>query len=190
MKVDNTPGSQQLTGIPQTPKKRSWALSAGIATIIILLIGYLVFFGGAKEDPVPVAKTEKSATSHKHQDSILTENIVEEPVTNSAETKKQAPKETPNPIRYLTKSIKTHKNFVGRSVIEGSITNKSPNTIFKDAVLDVSYISKTGSVISTQRFVVYEIIKPGKKVNFKFKTKSPMGTKSYETDLVTAVIVK
>ena len=113
-----------------------------------------------------------------------------EPKSKPADAKKEATKEVFSPTKYLTKNIKTHKNFVGKSVIEGSIANKSPNTIFKDVVLDVSYLSKTGAIISTQRFVVYEIIKPGKKVSFKFKTKSPLGTKSYVTDLITAVAVK
>jgi hypothetical protein len=61
--------------------------------------------------------------------------------------------------------------------------------MYKDVVLNVEHFSKTGSTISTQKFVVYEIAKPNKRIPFKFKTRTPYRTSTFASEIVDATPV-
>ncbi|MGB8192625.1 MAG: hypothetical protein WCF67_11935 [Chitinophagaceae bacterium] len=178
------------------PRKKPAILFAVAVTAIILFSGSVLLFYKKKPAP-PVQTINKSVQSTQSKPDVVVTETVNPPVpekkavkTVAERSKETAPKEVFNPTKYLSKTIKTHRNIVGQTVIEGSIVNTSSTMVFKDMVLDVSYLSKTGAIISTQRLVVYEVIRPGKKIPFKFKTKPPMGTKSSSAELVTAVAVK
>lgn len=176
------------------PKRPFNKILAAATILLILVVSAFLFFKPKKETS---AAAEDSTVSVPHtHDSLITDKVVMEDqketprlqVTEASNKTRQA--ETFNPAKYLVKTIKTRKNIVGKTIIEGTVTNKTPNMIFKDIVIDVAYLSKTGTTISTQRFVVYEVAKPGKKVPFKFKARSPEGTKTFSTELVTAAVVR
>lgn len=171
-------------------------LAAASALLIVLIAAFLIL--KPKQQPTaPVIKTVAVAPPTATDTLIIDKAVTpEEEKTAPApkvQVKQVAYKPAPekfNPNKYLVKTIKTRKNIMGKTVIEGTVTNSSSNMTFKDIIIDVSYLSKTEANISTQRFVVYEIVQPGKKVPFKFKAKAPDGTKSFETKLVDASIVK
>jgi hypothetical protein len=181
------------TGPNKSGKTARFALFS--AVLIIVLGGGAFFLARPKASAVkPVVNIVTQPVPMP--ETTVTEKVADKPVkkttTKKTTVKARAiqPKEAFNPAKYLTSSIKTRKNVVGQAVIGGYITNISSSMVFKDIVLDVSYLSKTGAIITTQRFVVYEIIQPGKKANFKFKTKQPTGTKTYSVELTNAVLVK
>jgi hypothetical protein len=95
-------------------------------------------------------------------------------------------KESSNPVYYVVETTSMRSNLVGKQIIEGSVMNNASVTSFKDVVLEVSYLSKTGSVISTERFTIYEVAAPGKWASFKFKTSSPRGTKEFSAKVIAA----
>lgn len=186
------PPAADTTGNSSTPRPGKTARLAIIFIILVIISGGIAFLLTRPKASSQPAIVNAPAQPTPIQDSVPIEPVADKPaiqaVTTTTEKPKNAtPKEVFNPTKYLTSTIKTRKNVVGQAIIGGYITNTSPDITFKDVVLDVSYLSKTGAVISTQRFVVYEIIKPGKKANFKFKTREPAGTKTFSAQLVTAV---
>lgn len=191
----NSPQTVDKTGTTSTAKPGKTARLAIFLGILTIILAGTVFVLTRPKTPSQPAVVNVITQPTSKTDTVITEPISDKPETTGVKkttVKSKGPeiKEVFNPAKYLTSTIKTRKNVVGQAVIGGYITNISSNMVFKDIVLDVSYLSKTGAVISTQRFVVYEIIQPGKKANFKFKTRQPAGTKTYSTELITAVTVK
>jgi hypothetical protein len=181
--------------------KPSTKTLAVAAALLIVIIAAFIILKPKQEAPAPVS----TAVSIPTPDTVVVDKV-DKVVIKEKKKPAKAPKvkvqqapikptvkqpaEAFNPTKYLVKDIKTRKNIVGKTVIEGTITNTSLNIVFKDIVIDVTYLSKTDALIATQRFVVYEIAKPGMRVPFKFKAKSPEGTKSFSTELVNAVVVR
>lgn len=97
-----------------------------------------------------------------------------------------AEKEKTNPTQYLVPTAKMRENFFGETIIEGSVMNNASIAVFKDIVLEISYISKTDAVIGTKQFTIYEVAEPGKWASFKFKTHAPSATKNFSVQVVTA----
>jgi len=193
----NNPKTADKTGNQSTNnpgRTARFAMFAGL--IAVILAGTWFVFtkpkASATPTPPPVVNVVTESVPIPREDTMVTETISDKPLKQAIKksTVKAKTKESFNPARYLSTTVKTRKNVIGQAVIGGYITNISSSMVFKDIVLDVSYLSKTGAVITTQRFVVYEILKPGQKANFKFKTRQPAETKTYSTELVTAVEVK
>lgn len=55
------------------------------------------------------------------------------------------------------------------ALIEGEIVNIATLAIYKDITLNVSFYSKTKSLIDEQKIVVYEFINPSSKIPFSIK---------------------
>ena len=89
-------------------------------------------------------------------------------------------KESLHPTEFLAGEISFHDNLIGQSVIRGHVGNSATAATFKDIELTITYLSKTGAPISNEIFTVYEVIRPGQSASFKFKTRSPKGTKDAE----------
>jgi hypothetical protein len=89
-------------------------------------------------------------------------------------------KENQHPTEFLAGEISFHDNLIGQSVIRGHVTNSATAATFKDIELTITYLSKTGAIISNEIFTVYEVVRPGQSASFKFKTRSPKGTKDAE----------
>jgi hypothetical protein len=177
--------------------KPSKKILAAVAALLIVIVAVFVILKPKHDSPAS-AITSIAPTG---SDTIVIDKMISNDAkqTNQpAKTTKlqvqqvsqKLPAERFNPTKYLVKNIKTRKNIVGKTVIEGTIANTSPSMVFKDIAIDVTYRSKTDASISIQRFIVYEVVQPGKKVPFKFKAKSPEGTKSFSTELVNAVVVR
>lgn len=174
--------------------KPSTKILAAAAVLLIVIIAAFVILKPTQETPSPAVSTVSTPPVH---DTLVIDKAVPEAVEKPAiatvqvrQVATKLPAERFNPKKFLVKNIKTRKNIMGKTVIEGSVSNTSPNMVFKDVAIDVAYLSKTGAVISTQRFVVYEIIQPGKKAPFKFKAKAPEGTRTFSTELIDAAVVK
>ena len=87
-------------------------------------------------------------------------------------------KEKKSPASFLSVSSKDKNNLLGQTVIKGSVTNNAKVCTYKDVKLEVSFFSKTGTLLETGNEVVYETIAPGKSGEFKFKNFAPTGSDS------------
>jgi hypothetical protein len=129
-------------------KTRSRLIWIGLI-LILSLVTYLIY---AKNHTSYVSPFESS--SQKSPEQIRAE---------------LAQSERQNPGKFISGRVGNRRNLIGQTVIEGTLTNTATIAVFKDVVLQVEFLSKTNSVITSQNFTVYEIIKPGQAVNFKEK---------------------
>ena len=97
-------------------------------------------------------------------------------------------KEKKNPISFLT--VKSHEkhNLLGQTVIKGSINNKAKVCTYKDVQLELSFFSKTGTLLEKDNETVYDNIEPGKSADFKTKYFAPKGTDSVVIKILSAKI--
>jgi hypothetical protein len=68
--------------------------------------------------------------------------------------------------------------------VRGTITNNAVATAIKDVRLEVRYISSTGSLISTQDVVLYEVILPRSSIEIREKISPPDKTDTYTVRIV------
>lgn len=87
-------------------------------------------------------------------------------------------KEKKSPASFLSVRSKDKNNLLGQTVIKGLVTNNAKVCTYKDVKLEVSFFSKTGTLLETGNEVVYESIAPGKSGEFKFKNFAPTGSDS------------
>lgn len=84
--------------------------------------------------------------------------------------------EKANPLNYLNVTGSYRKNFIGQWVVEGTINNKASVATYKDVVIDIVYLSKTGTEVGRIQRTIFEFIKPNGAFDFKFKTDGFSGT--------------
>ena len=94
--------------------------------------------------------------------------------------------EKQNPGQYISGRTGHRKNIIGQTVIEGTLTNAATIAVFKDVVLQVDFLSKTNSIITTKSFTVYEVINPAQTVKFKEKTYVPKEVQNIQVTIIGA----
>jgi len=80
--------------------------------------------------------------------------------------------ELKSPKDYLDVDGSWWVNLINETVIEGSISSVSSVAIFKDIKIGVNFYSKTGTLIASDSFTIYEYIDPGATLKFKKKLTS------------------
>lgn len=96
--------------------------------------------------------------------------------------------EKKNPKRFLTVDGHDRKNLIGQRVIKGTVSNKATVASFKDVDIELSFFSKTGTLLEKDHEVVYETIAPGESTSFKTKYFAPKGTDSVAMVIVGAKV--
>jgi hypothetical protein len=116
-------------------------------------------------------------------------NYSEEKTLNYEENKISfEDQEKSDPLKFLTFEGSYRESLFGRQiVIKGTITNSATIAIFKDIVLDITFYSKTNTVISTETNTVYDYFEPNSTKNFKLKLKAPKGTSSVDWKIISAL---
>lgn len=97
-------------------------------------------------------------------------------------------KEKKNPLVFLKVSGKDKHNFIGQTVIKGTVSNNAKVCTYKDVALELSFFSKTGVLLEKDSETVYEIIGPGKTADFKIKYFAPKGTDSVGIKILKAKV--
>ena len=97
-------------------------------------------------------------------------------------------REKRNPIAFLKVSSKDKHNLIGQTVIKGAVVNDAKVCVYKDVELELSFFSKTGVLLEKDNETVYEVIEPGKSVDFKSKYFAPKGTDSVAIKIVGAKV--
>ena len=97
-------------------------------------------------------------------------------------------KEKKNPISFLSINSHDKHNLLGQTVIKGSVSNTAKVCTYKDVQLELSFFSKTGTLLEKGNETVYDNIAPGKSANFKTKYFAPKGTDSVVVKIVGAKV--
>ncbi len=109
-------------------------------------------------------------------------NTYEEKVMTVEEMERAAPR------KFLEVTGKVYENFWGDKIkIKGMVSNKATVANFKDVVLEVTFYSKTKSVITTEKYVLYEFFNAHSEKEFFLKITNWKGTHSVGCVVVGAV---
>ena len=100
------------------------------------------------------------------------------------ESLEQSEKNTP--LAFLSVSSRDKHNLIGQMVIHGAISNNAKIAVYKDIELELSFYSKTRVLLEKDHETIYELIAPGKSVDFKSKYYAPTGTDSIGIRIVDA----
>lgn len=95
-------------------------------------------------------------------------------------------KEKQNPTSFLSTDGTYRKNLMGEWVLEGSISNSATIATYKDVVLEISFYSKTKTLLGTEKEAVYEYFPAGQSKSFKIKTYGYKGTSSIGWNILSA----
>lgn len=94
--------------------------------------------------------------------------------------------EKKDPVRFLSVSSHDKKNLIGQTVVKGTLKNKATVASYKDIEIELSFYSKTGSLLEKDTETIYETIAPGKDTDFKTKYFAPKGTDSVSIRVLSA----
>ena len=97
-------------------------------------------------------------------------------------------KEKKNPVSFLSISSHDKHNLLGQTVIKGNVNNTAKVCTYKDVQLELSFFSKTGTLLEKDNETVYDNIAPGKSADFKTKYFAPKGTDSVGIKIVGAKV--
>lgn len=98
---------------------------------------------------------------------------VEQPKTAEELRAELLAQEQSDPTTYLIVAGTHHRNFIGQLVLEGYIGSTATLATFKDPVLSVTWMSKTGTEVGTKEYPIYELVQAQGKTHFKLKTDAP-----------------
>ncbi len=98
-------------------------------------------------------------------------------------------KEQKDPQKFLLVGGHDKRNFFGQTVIKATVTNKATIAAFKDVDLKLTFFSKTGVLLETDKETVFEVLQPGETKNFKTKYFAPKGTDSVALEVLGAKII-
>jgi len=87
-------------------------------------------------------------------------------------------KEKENPAVFLLVDSRDKRNLIGQTVVKGTLRNIAKVCTYKDVELELSFYSKTGTLLIKTNETVYDQIEPGKSANFKAKEFAPKGSDS------------
>lgn len=90
------------------------------------------------------------------------------------------------PVKFLRVAGADKKNLLGQTVIKGKISNKAKMVTFKDIDIQLSFYSKTKTLLMEDQEMVYDEVAPGATINFKTKYFAPKGTDSVAMKILSA----
>jgi hypothetical protein len=97
--------------------------------------------------------------------------------------------EQSQPTVFLKASGNYNENFWGDKIkVHGKITNSATVATFKDAVVRVTYYSKTKTVLGSNEYTIYEIFPPNSVKNFELKIQNYKDVNTIGWDVIKASV--
>jgi hypothetical protein len=121
-----------------------------------------------------------SACSSNEEEQKASQKKYEEVTLSVEEMEKKSP------LSFLKVTGADKKNLMGQTVIKGNISNKAKMVTFKDIDVQLSFFSKTGTLLMEDHEVIYDEVAPGNNISFKSKYFSPKGTDSVAMKILSA----
>lgn len=96
------------------------------------------------------------------------------------------------PLEFLEVYAELSSDAVGAGDVQpmqlqGEVLSLAQLTTYKDAVLKLTYFSKTQSVIASEQWTLYEFFRPGESISFMKNVQVPAQTASFSLDILTAI---
>lgn len=97
--------------------------------------------------------------------------------------------ESSQPTNFLTASGKYNENFWGTKIkVHGVINNSATVATYKDAVVKVTYYSKTKTELGSNKYTIYETFPPNSTTQFELKIENYNNVNSIGWDVESAAI--
>jgi hypothetical protein len=97
--------------------------------------------------------------------------------------------EQSQPTAFLDADGDYNESFWGDKInVHGKITNSATVATFKDAVVRVTYYSKTKTVLRSNDYIVYELFPPNSVNNFELKIENYKDVKTIDWDVIKASV--
>ncbi len=145
-----------------------------IIPIILIAVlgvgGYFIFFNdkGEGENSQKTEHVEGNDTDSTQQDEPETNPLVLE--------REQRLNERARPQEFVALNYQNRRNLLGEVIIEGSLTNNSELTMYKDFQLMVYFRNSDGMISDSASQIVFEQLTPGETAPFKLKEKGARKT--------------
>jgi len=96
--------------------------------------------------------------------------------------------ERSQPTNFLTADGTYNENFLGNKLkVHGTIKNSATVASYKDAVVRVTYYSKTKTELGSKEYTIYEVFSPHSTKNFELKIDNYKDVNSIDWDVISAV---
>ncbi len=152
----------QSTSIERNDRARGMrVIFIGLAIIALAVVGYYFVDGAAY-----------NASSESYQEKVMSVEEVERS----------------QPVNFLVADGKYNENLWGDKLkVHGTITNKATVATYKDAVVRITYYSKTKTELGSKEYTIYETFPPNTTSNFELKIDNFTDVNSINWDVVSAV---
>jgi hypothetical protein len=92
-----------------------------------------------------------------------------------------------NPVRFLEADGTYRENFLGDKLkVKGTIKNSATVATYKDAVVRVTYYSKSKTNLGSEDYTIWDVFPPQKTKGFELKIKNYNNVKAIGWDVVSA----
>lgn len=99
--------------------------------------------------------------------------------------------EAANPLKFIKCHAMYRSAVVGKKfVVDVTISNGATLVVFKDPVIRIDFLSKTGTSLGSDEQVIYELLQPGSSKTFKIKTGKPRNAESISVSVIRASVAK
>jgi hypothetical protein len=96
--------------------------------------------------------------------------------------------EKATPVNFLNASGNYNENFWGNKIkVHGVINNTATVATYKDAVVRVTYYTKTNTEIATADYTIYDVFPPHSEVNFELKIDNYENVSTIGWDVISAL---
>jgi hypothetical protein len=164
----NPPQSQDSKGKTQKNSMVGWKVLAIILLAVIVIAG-IYYYNQNQESSDSSGSFGTSRETYKEK-VMSVEEI-----------------ERSQPTRFLTASGNYNDNFFGDKIkVHGTITNSATVATYKDAVVKITYYSKTNTEIGDKTYKIYEVIPPNSTINFELKIYKYKNTATIGWDVIEA----
>jgi hypothetical protein len=110
--------------------------------------------------------------------------------TKAYEEQKQsiAEKEKTKPLAFLGVKSTYRKNWIGQTVVEGTISNTAAVSSYKDVRLKMLCYDKDDKMVEEHEDMLDVILKPNSNKNFKLRYRLPRNTDSIALTVMSAAL--
>jgi len=96
--------------------------------------------------------------------------------------------ERENPVRFLDASGTYNQNIWGTKLkVHGIVKNTATVATYKDAVVRITYYSRTQTVLGNKDYTIYDVFSPHSEKSFELKIENYKDVESIGWDVVSAV---
>jgi hypothetical protein len=131
----------------------------------ILLISMLYFAASCKSDPTTI-----DANAYEEQKQSIAE------------------KEKTKPLVFLHVKSSHRKNWIGQTVVEGTLSNSAAVSSYKDVRLKMLCFDKNDKMVEEHEDMLDVILKPNSNKDFKLRYRLPRSTDSIAVSVMGAAM--